>query len=77
MIRTQIQLEPSTYEEMKKRAVQLGCSIAELARRSIEEGLARQRQEDKWARTLEVAGRYRSGLGNLAEQHDEYLSDEW
>lgn len=77
MIRTQIQLEASTYEDMKKRASQRGCSIAELARQSILEGLARHRMEDKWAKSLEVAGRHRSGLGDLSAQHDKYLSDEW
>jgi hypothetical protein len=77
MIRTQIQLEASTYEEMKKTAKHLGCSIAEFARKCIEENLQKSRLNERWERSLEVAGRYRSGKGNLAEKHDAYLSDGW
>lgn len=77
MIRTQIQLEPSTYEEMKKLASRLGCSIAELARKSIEETLTKSRLQGKWEKSLAVAGRYKSGLGDLAAKHNEYLGDEW
>jgi hypothetical protein len=77
MIRTQIQLEPSTYEEMKKMASKLGCSLAELARRSIEETLMKSRLEGKWGRSLQVAGRYKSGLGDLSIKHDQYFGDEW
>ena len=77
MIRTQIQLEFSTYQEMKRLASRLGCSIAELARKSIEETLAKSRTQGKWERSLAVSGRYRSGLGDLSAKHDEYLGDEW
>jgi hypothetical protein len=77
MIRAQIQLDVATHEEMKKRAALLGCSVAELGRKSIERELAQHRLKDQWTKTLEVAGRYRSGLGDLASQHDAYLADEW
>jgi metal-sulfur cluster biosynthetic enzyme len=77
MIRTQIQLEPATYEQMKKRATKMRCSVSELARQSIEEKLQRQNQADKWQVSLTVLGRYGSGLGDLSENHDKYLSDGW
>lgn len=77
MIRTQIQLESSTYEKMKQRAAELRCSISELARQGIEEKLARQEQEERWSASLAVLGRHGSGLKNLAEHHDDYLADEW
>jgi hypothetical protein len=77
MIRTQIQLEPSTYNEMKRRATAMQCSISELARRGIEEKLQRQDRADKWQASLAVLGRHGSGLGNLSEKHDKYLSDGW
>jgi len=77
MIRTQIQLEPGTYEEMKRRAAAMRCSISELARRSIEEKLQRQSRADKWGASLAILGRHGSGLGDLSENHDKYLTDGW
>ncbi len=77
MIRTQIQLEPATYEQMKSRASEMRCSISELARQSIEEKLQRQNQADKWQVSLTVLERYGSGLGDLSENHDKYLTDGW
>ena len=77
MIRTQIQLEPNTYAEMKKRAAAMHCSISELARRSIEENLQRQSATDKWQASFAVLGRHGSGLGDVAENHDKYLTDGW
>ena len=77
VIRTQIQLESKTYEEMKRRATAMQCSISELARRSIEEKLQRQSRADKWQASLAVLGRHGSGLGDLSENHDRYLTDGW
>jgi hypothetical protein len=53
------------------------CSISELARRGIEEKLQRQDRADKWQASLPVLGRHGSGLGDLSENHDKYLSDGW
>ena len=53
------------------------CSVSELARQSIEEKLQRQNQADKWQVSLTVLGRYGSGLGDLSENHDKYLTDGW
>ncbi len=53
------------------------CSISELARRGIEEKRQRQDRADKWQASLAVLGRHGSGLGNLSEKHDKYLSDGW
>lgn len=77
MVRTQIQLELPTYERLRQRAAELKCSISELARQGIEEKLARQEQEANWSASFAVIGRHGSGLKDLAERHDEYLSDEW
>jgi len=77
MIRTQIQLEPSTYNKMKRRATAMQCSISELARRGIEEKLQRQDRADKWQASLAVLGRHGSSLGDLSENHDKYLIDGW
>ena len=77
MIRTQIQLEPGTYEQMKKRATEMRCSISELARQRLEEKLQQQSRADKWPASLAVLGRNGSGLGDLSKNHDKYLTNGW
>lgn len=77
MIRTQIQLEESTYSEIKSVAATLGCSVSEFIRRSLKASLPAQRAKPKIYRSLKAVGRYRSGLRDLSTRHDEYLPDEW
>lgn len=77
MIRTQIQLEESTYSEIKSVAATLGCSVSELIRRSLKASLPAQQAKPKISRSLKAVGRYRSGLRDLSTRHDEYLPDEW
>ena len=62
---------------MKTRAAAMHCSISELARRSIEENLQRQSRTDKWQASFAVLGRHGSGLSDLSDRHDKYLSDGW
>jgi post-segregation antitoxin (ccd killing protein) len=76
MIRAQIQLEVTLYEQVKQRAKELGCSIAELARMSIKEKLDSDSANCRWAASLKLAGTHRSGLRDLSIKHDAYLADE-
>ena len=76
MIRAQIQLEASLYEQVKEKAKELGCSIAELARMSLKEKLDSDPAVHKWSASLKLAGLHRSGLRDLSIRHDHYLSDE-
>jgi hypothetical protein len=76
MIRAQIQLESSLYEQVKEKAKELGCSIAELARMSIKEKLDSDSTKRQWAASLKLAGAHRSGLRDLSTKHDDYLTDE-
>jgi hypothetical protein len=77
MIRTQIQIEESTYVELKSTAATLGCSISELIRRSIQATLPSHKAKPKLARSLKAIGRYKSGIKDLSRNHDRYLPDEW
>lgn len=77
MIRTQIQLEEETYRQLKTAASALGCSISELVRRSLKATISSQKINHAWAKSLKAVGRYRSTLGDLAQNHDRYLTDEW
>jgi hypothetical protein len=75
MIRAQIQLEATLYEQVKEKAKELGCSIAELARMSLKEKLDSDSAERKWSASLKLAGAHRSGLRDLSIKHDDYLTD--
>jgi negative regulator of replication initiation len=77
MIRTQIQIEESIYRELKSTAASLGCSISELVRRSIHATLPAQKTKPRMIRSFKAVGRYKSGLKDLSQKHDQYLPDEW
>jgi len=52
--------------------------MAELIRRAVDDWLARYGDavsQAKKERALAVVGRYRSGLSDVAENHDEYLAE--
>lgn len=77
MIRTQIQLEESQYRALKELAARQRVSIAELVRGAIQAWLetsAGISEEERRRRAIPAAGRFHSGLGDLAEEHDEYLA---
>ena len=77
MIRTQIQFEEKTYEKLKARSKASGDSISEIVRRSLDSTIDTQEAEQKWARAFQSAGKFQSGLKDLAEKHDEHLGDRW
>jgi hypothetical protein len=73
MVRTQIQLDEEKADALKRLAAQRGVSVAALIRDGIDRVLADVDWERKLARALEVVGKYRSGLTDLSENHDEYF----
>jgi len=78
MIRTQIQLTEEQSQEIKSIAEREDLSMAELIRRAVDDWLARYGDavsQAKKERALAVVGRYRSGLSDVAENHDEYLAE--
>jgi hypothetical protein len=77
MIRTQIQIEPQTYEKLKAKSKGSGKSISEIVRRSLDQTIESQETDQKWARALSSLGKFTSGLNNLAEKHDEHLGNRW
>ncbi len=77
MIRTQIQLEETQYRALKELAARQRTSVAELIRRAVSAWLEMAggiSEEERRRRAIAAAGRFRSGLGDLAEKHDEYLA---
>ncbi len=78
MIQTQIELTEEQMSALEKLAKKRRISLSELVRESITNSLrsdvARSDSEMK-RKALDIAGRFRSGLGDLSEGHDKYLSE--
>lgn len=77
MVRTQVQLTDDQMRTLKRLAAERGLSIAELVRQGVDllvkhAGLGDQ--EEQRRRALAATGRFRSGLGDLAIEHDRYLT---
>lgn len=78
MVRTQIQLPESQVAILKRLAAQHHLSMAELIRRAVdlftsspESGAIADRKQ----RALAASGSFRSGLSDIAERHDDYLTE--
>ncbi len=68
----QIYLEEQQDRALRRIAEDKGISLSELIRRSIDLYLENLPVEDDPA--LKIVGLGRSGLGDLAAKHDEYLT---
>ena len=78
MVRTQIQLTEEQSLRLKQTALDLGISVAELIRMSINSYLApdkRLSDEELRQRAIAVAGRFDSGTTDVSEEHDRYLAE--
>jgi hypothetical protein len=77
MIRTQIQLDEADFERVRREAGRRGCSVSAFVRDSVRAALAECERDGRRLAVREVAGKYRSGRGDLARNHDGYLDDGW
>jgi len=77
MIRTQIQLEEGDLDRLKAEAAKRGCSVSALVRDSVKAALDTKDRSGGDMAIMEVAGKYRSGKRDLAQNHDTYLEDGW
>ena len=78
VVRTQIQLTDRQARKLKQLAAARGRSMADLIRASVDVLLARPDSVDddeRRRRAIAVAGRFRSGAGDLASAHDRHLAD--
>lgn len=78
MIRTQIQLTEEQSQHVKEVAERENISMAEVIRRAVDDWLLTYSglsPEERKERALSVIGRFNSGLGNLAKNHDAYLAE--
>jgi Arc/MetJ-type ribon-helix-helix transcriptional regulator len=78
MVRTQIQLPEQQVTALKNLASRQHTSMAELIRRAIDLFTAAADAVDiqeQRQRALAAAGQFRSGRGDLAASHDDYLAE--
>ena len=78
MVRTQIQLTETQAKTLKRVAVNEGISVAEIIRRAVENMLQaghKAGRQERVKRAVEIAGKFRSGKGNVSRKHDEYLAE--
>lgn len=79
MTRIQIQLTDSQAKILHELALKLGVSVPELIRRSVDnyilnsDGTAQQYLIE---RAKAAAGKYKSGVTDLAKNHDLYLAED-
>lgn len=78
MVRTQIQLTEKQVDSLRKMAERRHTSMAEVIRQAIDHyaqiGEVAGSEEAR-RRAMAAAGRFSSGVGDLAERHDDYLAD--
>lgn len=79
MVRLQIQLSPTQHRQVKRRARDLGVSVSEVIRRSVDTMLdaGAETPDQRIARALAAAGRYHDPKGrkHTATEHDAALAD--
>ncbi|HHV54678.1 MAG TPA: CopG family transcriptional regulator [Firmicutes bacterium] len=80
MVRTQVQLTNEQSRALKRLAVARGVSVAELIREGVQLLIATSggaEMEDRIKRAIAAAGRFRSGVRDLATNHDNYLEESY
>ena len=79
MERTQISLEPEQAERLRRLAADRGVSMAHLIREAVDRtygsALAPPTRAELWERAMSAVGCGHSGLGDVAERHDDYLDE--
>ena len=78
MKRTQIQLKEETYESLRRRAFEEGCSIAAVIRNLLQEALVEPGSSKKLRiEEFTFIGSGRSGRKDISERHDEALGEDF
>jgi len=79
VVRIQVQLTEEQLAALKRLAARRGVSVSELVRQGVDailRGPQAEQERLRRERARGVAGRFRSGLGDLAEAHDRYLLED-
>jgi metal-responsive CopG/Arc/MetJ family transcriptional regulator len=79
MVRIQIQLTAEQARNLKKMALARQVSVSEMIRKAVDNLLLSNTKPDiqeRKARALEIAGKYRSGKKDISKKHDVYLAED-
>ena len=78
LVRIQVQLTAPQVDFLRALGGEKGRSLADLVREAVD-GLIQEYQgidrETRRANALGIVGRFRSGLCDVAAEHDQYLGD--
>ena len=75
MTRMQVQFKADQAAALRAQADAVGRPVAAIVREAVDAWLAGRERDRVWARALSAIGAGHSGLGDLAEEHDKYLSE--
>ena len=78
MVRLQVQLTETQVRALKRMSVEQGVPMAELIRRGVDRQLNAQTssaRRDHLQRLRERVQQFDSGVQDLAQEHDRYLSE--
>jgi hypothetical protein len=75
MQRVQVQFTPEQLAGLARGAQESGTSVAAVVRQAVDAWLGETERRHRIENALGVVGAFRSGLGDLAERHDDYLAD--
>jgi hypothetical protein len=76
--RTQISLEAAQAARLRRLARERGTSMAALIRDAVDRvypARADDSPEARWARAMQTIGQHRSGLSDVAVEHDAYFAE--
>lgn len=78
MERTQISLTQEQMRRLRRASVQRGVSMAHLIREAVDAYVPDDEadREARVRRAIAAAGRFRSGVPDLSERHDDYLAED-
>ena len=75
MKRVQVQLTDEQVAALRKLAETTGEGMAATVRGAVDDLIAKHERDAQWERAMSVVGKFHSGLGDLAENHDYYLGE--
>ena len=78
MVRTQVQLTEQQAKALRQISANTGRSMADLVREGVDLYLKTRlgpSREELVRRAMSIVGKYASGPGDVAQNHDKYLAD--
>lgn len=79
MKRVQVLLTEDQFRTVREKADATGEGVATVIREAVDDWIAGRERAQMWDRAFAAVGAFNSGLGDLAERHDDYLDGdaEW